>query len=190
MERLWVPTWQMRLYLRAACIIRVPSSTSWLAGFSTYTCLPACMAQMAARACQWFGVAIDTMSIDLSSSIRRMSCSNFGSWPFLSPTFFIAWPITLESTSQMVLMRQLKLPLNPPTWLMPRPLTPTTATWRVSPGDRLVGSGFGSSATSGVPRRAAIAAEMTAEWLRKERRSSMESALMEWKSGVGNVKRV
>ncbi len=45
-ERHCVPTWQMRPYLRAAAIIAVPSAMSWQTGFSTYTSLPACMAQM------------------------------------------------------------------------------------------------------------------------------------------------
>ena len=42
----------MRLYLRAASIIRWPSKTLWQAGFSTYTSLPAWQAQMVASACQ------------------------------------------------------------------------------------------------------------------------------------------
>ena len=39
------------------------------------------MAQMAARACQWFGVAMVTMSIDLSSMSLRRSCTKRGSAP-------------------------------------------------------------------------------------------------------------
>ena len=37
------------------------------------------MAQIAARACQWLGVAMEIMSMFLSSTTLRMSCSNFGS---------------------------------------------------------------------------------------------------------------
>ncbi len=33
-ERYCVPTWQMRLYLRAACTMRRPSLRLWLTGFS------------------------------------------------------------------------------------------------------------------------------------------------------------
>ena len=35
MLRRWVPTWTTRLYFRAASTIRRPSTTLWLAGFST-----------------------------------------------------------------------------------------------------------------------------------------------------------
>ena len=73
-----MPPWQMRLYLRATWTMRRPSLTLWLTGFSTYTSLPACMAQMAASECQWLGVAMETMSTDLSSKIRRMSWTNLG----------------------------------------------------------------------------------------------------------------
>ena len=45
----------------------------WLRGFSTYTCLHASQARIAAGACQWSGVAITMASTDLSSSTRRMS---------------------------------------------------------------------------------------------------------------------
>ena len=62
-ERHCVPTWQMRPCLRATSTMRRPSLTLWLTGFSTYTSLPACMAQMATRACQWLGVAV-LMTVD------------------------------------------------------------------------------------------------------------------------------
>ena len=96
-ERHCVPVWQIWLCLRAASTMRRPSLTLWLTGFSTYTSLPACMAQMAASACQWLGVAMVTMSTDLSSNTRRMSCTNLGARPcFLAisstrclPTFLV-----------------------------------------------------------------------------------------------------
>ena len=47
-------------------------------GFSTYTCLPACSAMMVMSACQWFGVAMMTASMSLSSRTRRKSCTNSG----------------------------------------------------------------------------------------------------------------
>ena len=90
-ERYWVPPWQMRLYLRATWTIRRPSLMLWLTGFSTYTSLPACMAQMAARECQWLGVAMETMSTDLSSKIRRMSWTNLG--------LLLNWPATFSPTA-------------------------------------------------------------------------------------------
>ena len=43
------------------------------------------MAQMAARACQWLGVAVETMSTDLSSNASRMSLTNLG----LRPCFLL-----------------------------------------------------------------------------------------------------
>src|SRR5262245_7407859 len=131
------------------------------------------MAQIAPRACQWFGVAKVTMSIDLSSKILRMSWTTTGSWPLFLPTPFDAEPARDLSASQTVRMSQPWLPLNAPRWLPPRPPVPMPATRRVSP--RLLRlAGFGSSAQSGVPRRAAIAAEIKAEWEIKDRRSSME----------------
>ena len=80
-ERYCVPPWQMRLYLRATWTMRRPSLMLWLTGFSTYTSLPACMAQMAASECQWLGVAMETTSTDLSSKTRRMSWTVFGALP-------------------------------------------------------------------------------------------------------------
>src|SRR6266513_2253226 len=53
-ERFCVPPWQMRPSLRATCTMRRPSLMLWLTGFSTYTSLSACIAQIAANACQWF----------------------------------------------------------------------------------------------------------------------------------------
>ena len=50
-----------------------PSQTLWETGFSTYTSLPACIAQIAASECQWFGVAMVTASMSLLSSSSRMS---------------------------------------------------------------------------------------------------------------------
>jgi hypothetical protein len=81
LERFCVPAWQSRPVFSATCTIRRPSETLWLTGFSTYTCLPACMAQIAASACQWFGAAIETVSTDLSSKIARKSWTAFGRRP-------------------------------------------------------------------------------------------------------------
>ena len=76
--RLCVPIWQIRLYLRAAAVMIAPSCTLCVAGFSQYTSLPFSMAQTAMSACQWLGVAMETMSMSLSSTTLRMSFSNFG----------------------------------------------------------------------------------------------------------------
>ena len=73
--RLWVPVWQSLSYLRAVSTMRRPSETLWLTGFSQYTSLPFCIAQMAASACQWFGVAMEMTSMSLSATTLRMSCS-------------------------------------------------------------------------------------------------------------------
>ena len=109
-----------------------PSWTLCVAGFSQYTSLPFSIAHTAMSACQWFGVAIETMSMSLSSTTLRMSFSNFGALPCLPSTAFIAAPITASSQSQMVVISQLFLPRKPATWLMPRPRTPTTATRSLS----------------------------------------------------------
>ena len=71
--RFMVPVCTTFPYLCAASTILRPSHTVWDAGFSTYTCLPACRAQTVASACQWFGVATMTPSMSLSSKTRRMS---------------------------------------------------------------------------------------------------------------------
>jgi len=76
--RFIVPTWTIFPYFRVASTILRPSHTVWEDGFSTYTCLPAWSAQMLARACQWFGVAMMTPSMSLSSKTRRMSFANPG----------------------------------------------------------------------------------------------------------------
>ena len=73
LERDCVPVCTMRLSWRATSTIRRPSHTLWETGFSTYTSLPACIAQMAPSACQWFGVAKLTTSMSLFSSSLRMS---------------------------------------------------------------------------------------------------------------------
>src|SRR5215218_7630371 len=73
LERLCVPVWTILLYLRAASTILRPSHTLCETGFSTYTSLPAWHAQMENSACQWFGVAVETASISLSSSSLRRS---------------------------------------------------------------------------------------------------------------------
>ena len=73
LERDCVPVWTILLYLRAAFTIWRPSHTLCETGFSTYTSLPACMAQMLASACQWLGVAMLMASMSLLSSSLRMS---------------------------------------------------------------------------------------------------------------------
>ena len=62
---------------------------------------------MAASACQWFGVAIETTSMSLSSTTLRMSCSYFGAFPWAFSIGFIALPITASSQSQTVVISQL-----------------------------------------------------------------------------------
>ena len=142
------------------------------------------MAQMAARACQWFGVAIETMSIDLSSSTLRMSWTNFGALPRFFSTAFMPLATCFGSASHSTVISQSKLPLRFLMWSPPRPPQPTTATRRVSvvPTRRV---GFGSTAVAGVSRRAAMAAAATAEWERKDRRSSMERPFEKWKGERG-----
>ena len=49
---MWPDILGLRPVFRETCTIRRPSLTLWLTGFSTYTSLPACMAQIAASACQ------------------------------------------------------------------------------------------------------------------------------------------
>ena len=78
MLRRCVPNCTTRLCLRAAATISSPSRGLWLAGFSTYTCLPAAQAMIVAGPCQWSGVAITTASIDGSSNMRRKSVSRLG----------------------------------------------------------------------------------------------------------------
>ncbi len=100
-ERHCVPVWQIWLYLRAVSTMRRPSLTLWLTGFSTYTSLPACMAQMAASACQWLGVAMLTMSTDLSSKTARRSCTYLGSRPCFFAVCATRCMPTSRSASQM-----------------------------------------------------------------------------------------
>ena len=71
LERFCMPIWTMRWYFRAASTILRPSQMSCVAGFSTYTSLPAWQAQIVCRACQWSWVAKLTASIDLSSNSFR-----------------------------------------------------------------------------------------------------------------------
>ena len=56
------------LYFFAAFTSCRPSQMLCETGFSTYTSLPACIAQIAASECQWFGVAIVTASMSLFAS--------------------------------------------------------------------------------------------------------------------------
>ncbi len=130
--------------------MRRPSLTLWLTGFSTYTSLPAWMAQMAARACQWLGVAMLTTSMDLSSSTLRRSWTNLGAFPCAFSTAFMAGPMTPESASQMVVTTQLCLPANPLTWSLPRPLTPMTATCSWSLASPFLAA-LGSAAAAKLP---------------------------------------
>src|SRR3954447_6449830 len=92
------------------------------------------MAQMAARACQWLGVAIETTSMSLSSRTRRRSWTNLGSESLAAETCFMALEMTLRSTSQTVVIRASSRSLNAWTCDMPRPLTPMTATLTTSLG--------------------------------------------------------
>ena len=65
LERLLVPCCTRRLYFCAAATICFASNMSCEQGFSTYTSLPAWQAQMVCSVWWWFGVAIETASIDL-----------------------------------------------------------------------------------------------------------------------------
>ena len=98
--RRWVPSWTTRLYFRAASTIRRPSTMLWLAGFSTYTSLPAWQARTVSSACQWSGVAIVTASMDLSSSSRRKSFSVRGGLPAIFSTALTGFSNMASSMSQ------------------------------------------------------------------------------------------
>src|SRR5581483_12374722 len=128
------------------------------------------MAQMAARACQWFGVAMLTMWTVGSSMTRRRSWTYLGSSPCFCLTVRIAWAITAVSTSQTWVTAQLFRPAKPLTWDMPRPLTPMTATLRRSP--TLPGLGWAFSCSWAVIwwTPAPASAPSAAERRRKSRR--------------------
>src|ERR1035438_9628841 len=68
-----MPTWQMRLLIRAAFTAAGPSSMVRLSGFSTKTSLPALSASIVIGTCQWSGVPISATSISLLSSSARWS---------------------------------------------------------------------------------------------------------------------
>ena len=65
----WLPTWTMRPVRRCASTMASPCSTLCTIGFSTYTSLPASMASMAIRECQWSGVATMTASTSFRARI-------------------------------------------------------------------------------------------------------------------------
>ena len=127
-ERHCVPVWQILLYLRAASTMRRPSLTLWLTGFSTYTSLPACMAQMPTSACQWLGVAVLTMSTDLSSKASRMSATTLGSRPCFSATCLARLAPMFSSTSTTYSTSVSGRLVKAFRWSPPRPPQPTTAT--------------------------------------------------------------
>src|SRR5437867_10548604 len=88
---------------------RRPSATLWLSGFSTYTSLPAWHAQIVMSACQWFGVAIEIASSDLSSRALRTSGMSLGTGRFdgfgggaLGAGFFLLIPASWSSRSWYV----------------------------------------------------------------------------------------
>jgi hypothetical protein len=55
----------------AASTTAIASAIVRVIGFSMYTSLPACMASIAIRACQWSGVAMHTTSTSFCSSTFR-----------------------------------------------------------------------------------------------------------------------
>ena len=135
LERFWVPPWQIRLVFRATCTIRRPSLILWLTGFSTYTSLPACMAQMAASACQWLGVQTNTASTDLSSNTRRMSCTCFGARPpCCFSTMVDSSAESCVSGSQTYTISQPGLLASSPACALPRMRQPIMATRTVLDG--------------------------------------------------------
>jgi hypothetical protein len=131
------------------------------------------MAQMAANACQWFGVAMLTRFTSLSSSILRMSVVNFGAkpcfWAIDSTRF---WP-TASSQSTIQVIGVSVRARKPPMWLPPRPFTPTTATFSRAPGVPAPLSADGSAAEASLPSEPAPTASAAAniESSRKRRRS-------------------
>src|SRR5215204_4859579 len=102
MERFCNPTCTRTLYFLAASIILRPSKMLWLAGFSTYTCLPAWQAQIVPSACQWLGVANETALISLSSKTLRISHSVAGFTPHFSVMVLTDAGQTFSSASQIV----------------------------------------------------------------------------------------
>ncbi|GIT28801.1 MAG: hypothetical protein Ct9H300mP1_08470 [Planctomycetaceae bacterium] len=122
---------------------------------------------MAASACQWLGVAIDTMSIDLSSKAFRMSLRYCGLRPELLPTFSARWRPMASSgsttaTTSVSFRREKALRCD-----CPRPRTPTTATCSRSLG---LFDCFSAAGTKvGAPATAAAAA-VSMDCSRKSRR--------------------
>ena len=92
------------------------------------------MAQMAASACQWFGVAMLTTCTSLSSSIFRKSVVNFGAKPCFFATASARFFPTASSQSTIQVMGVSLRAEKPPMCEPPRPLTHTTATFSFSFG--------------------------------------------------------
>src|SRR5215468_8264362 len=85
------------------------------------------------RECQWLGVAIETMSMSLSSTTLRTSWTKRGSRPCALVAARMALPMTARSASQMVVTIQPCRLAKLSTWAPPRLRTPTTATRNLSP---------------------------------------------------------
>ncbi len=133
-ERVCEPCWTIRLYLRAAATIWRDSKMLCEHGFSTYTSLPACMAQMAISVCQWLGVAMEMTSMVLSSSSLRMSVYVAGFFTFrLSRSFRRAARMD-SSTSQIAASSVFGCELKLRMWPAPCPRIPTQAARMVSLG--------------------------------------------------------
>ena len=100
------------------------SAGLWLVGFSRYTCLPACIAIMAAGACQWSGIAITTASTSGDSSRLRISFSPAGVFPVICRT--VAWHFAIArlSTSHILVISQSFSFERPEARPLPRELTP------------------------------------------------------------------
>ena len=111
---------------------------------------------MVCSVCQWFGVAIDTTSMSLLSSIWRKSVYTVGFLTPLDSSPFIFAPMWLSSTSHRPAISTFFIPAHALTWLPPRPPSPAMPTRTVS---------FGLC----MPRTAALPA-MMAVLMRKWRR--------------------
>src|SRR5580704_12576673 len=117
-------------------------------GFSTYTCLPAWQLQMVCRVWEWFGVAMEITSMDLSSRSLRRSEYVAGRFDNLPAASFS----TLSSISHRAAISTFGMRPYAFKWSLPRPRNPTQATRTVSLG-------------LGMARRAA--ASTPAELMRK-----------------------
>ena len=132
----------------------------------------------------------DGHDVDVPCPRRLCGClaRTSGHWPCAFSTCFMARPMTARSASQIVVMMQLLRLAKPWTWAMPRPLTPTTATRRVSLGLPLRRASAARAGADGIESPLpASNAERAVESRRKSRRlrEPMNNVLGRWVSRGG-----